>query len=501
MQLTARKTAIVTLLLIAAAGLFLRLWQIDSQSLWMDEAFSLTSVEGILQHGYPLLPNDQSSFRAESARYVYAFFALLSPWDNIVTLRAVSALLGTALLFLVYAISYKVFRSRPAALLSTAMLAFLTWEIAWSRQIRMYIFLQAYFLLGVYFFEGFWQRQDYKNLAGTAVFVILSIYTHTAGFLLPFYILLRSSLGSGELTPFFKDAFARHKNWFIALSVAVFALGFFALQTALMHFINSPAISGSGAVAIYLPDYLSWLWQQLNFVFLLALAGFVFAYRSGAQGFATSMAILFVAYLVYLSFFNKVFALRYLLPIVPILLIFAALPLAKTIEFAFARDRLLKISLYLFSFLAFLVFAGGSLLPRAHYELGPSAPQANMKQAYSYIQENSIPGSAVNIVSYLPVFADIYLAGDANKYYIPFSMDGTPASTHPIAPYSAAVTVKSLADLPDEGFLILDDYGFKMLRAPEIKNILQKRRALLIEPEVGSDRVLIWNLRDLKNSE
>src|SRR3989344_3635237 len=121
----------LTLIILIALGFIYRIWFLSTQSIWMDESFTINAALETLEKGYPLLDSG-------------VFF-------------------GTLTLILSFYFG-KEFFDKKTALIFTFLMTFSYWEILWSRQARMYIQLQFFYFLSLFLFHKFIKNQNKKNL-------------------------------------------------------------------------------------------------------------------------------------------------------------------------------------------------------------------------------------------------------------------------------------------------------------------------------------------------
>lgn len=126
-------TRYALLCLITAAGAGLRFYHLGAEPMWFDEAYTALSVQlpigGILER-----------LRGEgNAPLYYLLMHVWTAWfgDGEVTMRFVSALLGTATLPLLYVVGARMF-SAPAGLIAAALAALSPLHIHYSQEARMY---------------------------------------------------------------------------------------------------------------------------------------------------------------------------------------------------------------------------------------------------------------------------------------------------------------------------------------------------------------------------
>jgi mannosyltransferase len=134
---------ITLLLLITVLALVLRLYRLDSQSLWYDEAFS-----AYLAHMDPAEITARTAADIQPPLYYY----LLHVWigllgDGEIVLRGLSALWGVLSVPLVYGLAWQLFHSRTAGLLAALLLAISPLHVWYGQEARMYTLLTFLCLL------------------------------------------------------------------------------------------------------------------------------------------------------------------------------------------------------------------------------------------------------------------------------------------------------------------------------------------------------------------
>ncbi len=136
----------IVLTLIVLWGGLLRFHALDSQSLWIDESFSALAAEKIVATGSPQLDSGRYYGRSKPHTYLRAL-CIKVLGKNALSLRLPSSLFGTAMILLA-ALSCRIFYGHwLPGLIAALLVAFNYYEIAWSRQIRMYMEYQFFFSL------------------------------------------------------------------------------------------------------------------------------------------------------------------------------------------------------------------------------------------------------------------------------------------------------------------------------------------------------------------
>ena len=139
---------VATLLLVTILlALGLRLYRLDSQSLWYDEGFSVHLAS---------MDIDEITTRTAADIQPPLYYYLLRGWiqlfgDTEWALRALSVLFGVLTVPLIYAVAHRLFRSRLAGLLAALLVAVSPLHVWYGQEVRMYTLLTFLCLLSSYF--------------------------------------------------------------------------------------------------------------------------------------------------------------------------------------------------------------------------------------------------------------------------------------------------------------------------------------------------------------
>ena len=174
-------------------GFFLRIYDLGIQSFWLDEAISSIAAMAFLEKGTPVFQSGLFYGRGILNTFLIASsFKIFGV--NEFAARLPSVLFGTLTILLVYIIGSK-WGNRYVGLIAATLVAFSVWEIAWSREARMYQQLQFFYILSLYMFYEFTQNKDLKNVALLLLSVIGAIMSHVFG-----YVLIVVFLNGGQLS-------------------------------------------------------------------------------------------------------------------------------------------------------------------------------------------------------------------------------------------------------------------------------------------------------------
>jgi mannosyltransferase len=256
-------------------ALSLRCYRLDGQSLWADEGNSAA-----------LAARNLATIARDAARDIHPplYYYLLHFWVRIfgnseIAFRSLSALMGTALVFVTYLLGQELF-NRRTALIASFLAAISPFQIYYSQETRMYAPAALWGALAVYSFVR-WMRSmgeaDIKPQLATGgaetrsskisfaalyvLFTTAALYTHYFSFTIPLAANVAYGLGMIAYRPWRRRMAIG--GWFVAQLVIVF-LYYPWLKLAGGQLATWPAISE--------PFSLSFLLQSLLRVFTLGLS-------------------------------------------------------------------------------------------------------------------------------------------------------------------------------------------------------------------------------------
>jgi len=188
-----KKKVLVILILILLAGLFLRVYNLGSESLWLDESatayISQQTPQYILNNIYVKTILDPVYFPHGGDMPLY--YLLASYWTNLFglnefNLRLLSVLFGVIAIYLVFRIGQFMFNSE-VGLISAFIIAINHQHINYSQEARMYSLLIFLTLLSVYFLLN--ALRDNKKIywISFVVSTVLMLYTHYFSFFILFF--------------------------------------------------------------------------------------------------------------------------------------------------------------------------------------------------------------------------------------------------------------------------------------------------------------------------
>ncbi len=172
-----RSPAWLALGAVTTLGLLLRLYRIDHQSLWYDEAFSLTVAR------LPL--PDMLAAVLDDHVHPPVYYLVLHSWVGwlgfgALQARLLSAVFGTASIVMLYLLA-RILTSHRVAIISGALLALSQLGVMYSQEARQYAALLFFVLASLYLGLRATERHDWRLWVAYAVSLSLMIGLHYYG--------------------------------------------------------------------------------------------------------------------------------------------------------------------------------------------------------------------------------------------------------------------------------------------------------------------------------
>ncbi len=244
---------------IIALGSLLRFYQIGSEGLWLDEAFSVWLAR------QPV--NEMLSWVIRIDQHPPLYYTLLHFWtlllgDGPATVRALSALFSTLTVPVIYLLGRRLApEHEQVGLLAALLLAVAPFHVRLAQEARMYTLLALTASLALYALTRWLDQETGLTWLGYAVFTVATLLTHnTAIFFLLAANLLVLSLHLSHL----RNTQYAIRNWLTA-QAAVLLLwlpwlpAFLAQSEAVYREFWLPAPTWEtvfGTVGVFLVDYL-----------------------------------------------------------------------------------------------------------------------------------------------------------------------------------------------------------------------------------------------------
>ncbi len=164
------------LVLIVSLGIFLRLYRIGGESLWLDEGYSINMAH-----------MDVSELTAVTAGDVHPplYYVLLHYWisifgDSEAAVRGLSALFGVLSLLVIFKVGQLLFAAR-GGVISCMLLSFSAFHVRYSQEARNYSLMALLTLLSFYFFIRILRERNFRTSFGYVFSTVLLLYTHNYG--------------------------------------------------------------------------------------------------------------------------------------------------------------------------------------------------------------------------------------------------------------------------------------------------------------------------------
>lgn len=155
-------------------------------SYWNDEDHTAQMARGILWYGKPV-----TQFNRSNGLYQIGFYYLTSLSFKYLGLnefsgRFPSLLCGTFLVLVAFIVSKKLTNNHKVGLLTAALVSLSQIQLAWSTQLRPYIWLELFLILTIFYSYQFLQNKRHffdVNICMCLVWSIISVLLHGSGFI------------------------------------------------------------------------------------------------------------------------------------------------------------------------------------------------------------------------------------------------------------------------------------------------------------------------------
>jgi len=479
--------------IILVYGTFLRFHKIGEQSYWIDEGYTLNAVTSILEKGYPILDSNQNYDRSLLNTYLIAGAIKLGGFNPIAT-RSIAAIFGIGVIILIYLLGKRFF-NQLIGLGAAFLTAFSYWEIAWSRQARMYIQLQFFFLFSLYLFNSLLTRFSYKKLIFLILTTIAAILSHFFGYFLLAIYLIIFLVKLVEIKKEEIKLFLKQKRNIItsALLLLIFMVAVIRLTRQLFNLLSS----NQSYLGL---NYQQFLLDYLPLIAILALLGMIVAVIKEKKTLPSLLLVIayFIPYLIIIFSVNTQH-FRYLFFILPILFIFSVYLLFSI------SQKFKKYPSLIFSLLFIILIVSSSLIndrtltfiPRNNYYLEPFTPQPNFALAYNIIKQAGWDEDKV-IISPFTQMDKIYLG--KSDYWLAIGLDGRQLDKNQLPEreyYNNAVTISSAEQLEEvmgtkTGYIVVDDMASVRLSA-KINQLINQQKLIFNDLKKIGNRIWVFS--------
>ncbi len=187
--------------LILALALALRMYRIDIDEIWNDEAFSITRARESLW-AIPAIIASQDPH--PPLYYILLHFWMSIFGDSPFAARSLSAGFGVISACLIYVIGRQSF-SGKVGLWAAALVAVAPFQIFYSQEARMYAPLGTFSLLSFYFFLSITRKPKPRHYVGYTITNACLLYTHYFGSFILFaqiIFVLSNQISRRQTNPF-----------------------------------------------------------------------------------------------------------------------------------------------------------------------------------------------------------------------------------------------------------------------------------------------------------
>jgi uncharacterized membrane protein len=168
----------IIVILAAMTAILLRWTGLDSQSLWMDEGYTLWISRFSPQHIWHVLAGDTST---------PLYYILLHNWircfgTSEIALRSLSAFFATISIPLVYLLARRILCDRTCVVLAMALYALSFYQVWYAKEARCYALLALLSLGSVYCLLSYLEHTSVIWACGLVICLAGSLYTHNMAF-------------------------------------------------------------------------------------------------------------------------------------------------------------------------------------------------------------------------------------------------------------------------------------------------------------------------------
>ena len=476
----------ILILLIIILGSFLRLYDVKTQSYWMDEGYTVNAILSIQENGNTILDSGNNYF---CPIYCYPTYGFVKTFGNTpFAYRLLSIIAGIFLIIVIFLVTKSIF-NKNIAFLAMFFTSFSYWQIAWSRQARWYTLFALFSILAIFYFYNFLYKQKNKklNFSFYVLFITLSILTHRLGFLLLF-----SNIAWIILDYFFYKSInlKKYKIYILSLILITFFIDYFFKFYFIVNIFSN--IQLNYTLPYYLNFYLKYYWFFIFFIILL-----FFQDKKNKRKYLFFI-FPFIFNLLILSFFTNTVHYRYLFYLTPLLYILASVGIFMIINNL--KNNKHKIFYFLFFISIFFISKHCVYTLNNFYFLESDnpknqnrpyyayTPQANFNKAYKYIEENYTNQDIV--ISSHPHFNKIFLQKPG--YWLKYKYNGVkyPLISNDKEYYVNADVIDDLSELKNitknkHGYIVFDFMSTDDRISQDIIKYIQSNMQLVFFDEIN----------------
>jgi mannosyltransferase len=165
---------LIILLAILSIGLFLRVYDLSNESLWLDEGFSIKFANLSLSQIFYLQETNPPLY------YIILHWWIILFGDSEFSVRFPSVMFGFLSIFMIYKVGNQIF-NKDVGILSSLLLGLSVFHIRYSQEARTYSLSVLLTLLSIYFFIKLLRKSSSTVLLGYILYSALLIYSHIYG--------------------------------------------------------------------------------------------------------------------------------------------------------------------------------------------------------------------------------------------------------------------------------------------------------------------------------
>jgi mannosyltransferase len=212
-RITKYNAALFAIVLI---GLLLRVYNLATQSIWWDEAFSVSISKLSLSQ---IVQATGTDVHPPLYYFILHYWIVLFGTSE-VAVRSLSVLFGVLAIPMVYVLGRHLF-DEEVGLVSAFILAISVFNIQYSQEARMYTMMLLLALLSMYFFVRFLERSSLAISVGYVLSTVLLLYTHVFGL----FIVIAQNIYLVTLLLFSPERTFRLRKWLELEAVVIGLFG------------------------------------------------------------------------------------------------------------------------------------------------------------------------------------------------------------------------------------------------------------------------------------
>lgn len=229
------KIYLLMIFLLTIIGFYLRIFDLNNQSFWIDETITANAAISLLTNGIPVFPSGMIYAR-DILNTVIVVLSFETFGINEFSGRLPSVIFGTLVIPLTYLVGKK-FGNKNIGLAAAILVTFSLLDITWSRQTRMYAQLQFFFILSVYLFYLVVEERKLKYIPLLCASSLAAFLSHLIGFSLTLiflvfliYLVFTKVKEIKIILVYFKALLDRPKLHFVYFFIVIlFAIIFFKI--------------------------------------------------------------------------------------------------------------------------------------------------------------------------------------------------------------------------------------------------------------------------------